>query len=248
MFPLSVALHDNVRQNTDVKNDFRISHFPPPSIDKCINHARLPPVGEENVDYSRNKNRSFYRHVTMLPPRPLLANSTVHVPYPNHARIVHFPHVEETLTDIPLQEEIKLDLSLVSKSTDKSGIDFPPFFKVYDYECRFDEDDIIPLSINNDPNYRKKPMRFSKEFEYKDLKKAIRKKDYILYYLFGIDRTGFFEILRERESFYNFPMKHFIEPLHQEEDRDFYFEEFEDSDSDSDLEAASSSKIDFFDV
>ncbi|CAB4255491.1 similar to Saccharomyces cerevisiae YER180C ISC10 Protein required for sporulation [Maudiozyma barnettii] len=246
MFPLNVVRHDNVRPNTDIKNNFRISHFSSPSIDKYGNHLRLTPVGEENVDYSKNVNRSFYKHVTMLPPRPVFPNSTVNAPRQNHTRIIHPPHVEETLTDIPLQEEIKIDLNLVSKSRDRTGIDFPPFFKVYDYECRFDEDDIIPLTINNDPNCRKKRMRFSKELEYKDLKKFVKRKDYILYYLFGFDRTGFFGILKERESFYNFPIKHFIEPLHQEEDHGFYFEEFEDSDSD--LEDANCSKIDFFDV
>lgn len=244
MLPLNVIQNNNVRSSPYMNNGFKVSHFE--SQNK--NNGHIPINGEENVDFIRNNNEVMYKHVRMLAPRPMFNRQSESLKTRVQPKTMPaVEHLEEDLTDIPLQEEVKIDLSAVSKFYDGRGIDFPPFYRVYDYESRFDEEDMIPLMIENDTIFRRKPMKFGKELEYRALRKSIKRIDYLLYYLFGVDRYGYFQLHNERQSFYNFPMKHYIEPLDQK-DNSLYTLQDHFEDDDFDLESSDNSMTEYYGI
>lgn len=248
MLPLNVIQNNNVRSSSYMNNGFKVSHFQSQTKNKNNANGQIPINGEENVDFIRNDEGFMYKHVRMLAPRPMFNRPSeimdTRLP-PKTIPVVQY--LEEDLTDIPLQKEIKIDLSAVSKFYDGRGIDFPPFYRVYDYESRFDEEDMIPLMIENDTIFRKKPMKFGKELEYRALRKSVKRIDYLLYYLFGVDRYGYFQLHNERQSFYNFPMKHYIEPLIQK-DNSLYRSQDDFEEYDFDLESPDNSLTEYYGI
>lgn len=248
MLPLNIIQNNNVQSSSYVKNGFKVSHFESQTKNKNKTNNEVPIIGEENVNFIRNENPLMYKHVRMLAPRPIgkRPNEIVKTRLQQNTVPV-LPYVEEDLTDIPLREEIKIDLSAVSKLYDRRGIDFPPFYRVYDYESRFDEEDMIPLMIENDAVFRRKPMKFGKELEYRALRNTVKRIDYLLYYLFGVDRYGYFELYNERQSFYNFPMKHYIEALNQKDDS-LYTSQDNFEEHDFDLESSDNSMTEYYGI
>ncbi|CCC68579.1 hypothetical protein NCAS_0B04950 [Naumovozyma castellii] len=104
-----------------------------------------------------------------------------------------------------LNESINLSpvLKPLSKVQDRP-FDCAPFFHCYDYENRvgdMDEDILVKQLLIDDLNGTY-PI-FAKQLEYDELKKNLKKSDRILHYLFGIDRTGYFELDEERTHFYS---------------------------------------------
>lgn len=96
-----------------------------------------------------------------------------------------------------------LDLSN-ERTFDDRGFDCQPFFHCYNYESHFEKDDcesIINKLVIDEMNNRQ-PL-FQKELEFLEIQKMIRRTDYIMFYLLGIDRLGYFKLKQERESFRN---------------------------------------------
>lgn len=84
------------------------------------------------------------------------------------------------------------------------GFDCQPFFHSYNYESRYGRDNyeyIINRLVHDDMN-NKRPI-FQKELEFIELKKMVTRTDYILFYLLGVDRLGYFKLKQEREFFHH---------------------------------------------
>lgn len=99
------------------------------------------------------------------------------------------------------QGTVNLDLSGLPRSYEES-LDYPPFFRARDYESRLERDDyesIIHKMIDSELS-NKRPV-FQKELEFQELQKMVGKSDYLLYYVLGIDKLGFFELKNERDAF-----------------------------------------------
>lgn len=196
---------------------------------------------DENFDGGSGSNSPVYPRPLLLT-KPVKARSTVEVRRPLEKIKQLPPTFEVDVTDIPLHDETSMiDLRMLSKVYDRRGVDFPPFFRTYDYESRYDKDDLVKLTIENDTAFRKRPVRFGKEMEYRELKRSVTTLDYISYYLLGIDRSGYFELAKERAHFMDFPMSHYTVPLEQKdpalgqpddlfEENDFDFDSSRDSD------------------
>ncbi|QLQ82441.1 hypothetical protein HG537_0H02030 [Torulaspora globosa] len=96
-----------------------------------------------------------------------------------------------------------LDVSR-ERTFDDRGFDCQPFFHCYNYESRFEKDDcesIINKLVIDEMN-NKQPV-FQKELEFLEIQKMIRRSDYLMFYLLGIDRLGYFKLKQERDSFRN---------------------------------------------
>lgn len=114
-------------------------------------------------------------------------------------------------------EENSLDLLNVSKFADRS-FDCPPFFHAYDYESRLDPEDygsVLFKAIYDE--IRGEKLVFQRELEYQELRESIGKVDYIMYYIFGSDKTGFFELQRERTMFQESTIQTYTSPLRNPE-------------------------------
>ena len=224
-------ISSNTHKGTTVKKT-QVYHMLSPSV-----YRR----GDENFDVTGSKNESVYDSPFLLT-KPVKARSAMEIRRPRERLKQLPPSIEVGMTDVPLHDETSLmDLSVLSKTYDRRGVDFPPFFRTYDYEARYDTDDVVKLTIENDTAYRKKPVRFGKEMEYRELKKSVKILDYISYYMLGIDKSGFFELAKERRSFLNFPMCHYTAALEQRdqtlgdfdelfEENDFEFDSTRESD------------------
>lgn len=114
---------------------------------------------------------------------------------------------------IKMEDGSTLDLAPVSKIYD-GEFDCQPFFRAYDYENRLEVDDydsILNRMVEGDLN-NSRPV-FYKELEYQELKKFVGITDYILYYVFGIDKLQFFELKEERDKFREFNYGSYTCPL-----------------------------------
>ncbi|EDO15045.1 hypothetical protein Kpol_392p12 [Vanderwaltozyma polyspora DSM 70294] len=86
---------------------------------------------------------------------------------------------------------------------ESSTFDCVPFYKCYDYENRIELDDpyaIVSSMIDYEMKHEK-PV-FPRELEFQELKSFLRFIHIILYYLFGIDRTGYYKLKDERDRFH----------------------------------------------
>lgn len=114
---------------------------------------------------------------------------------------------------IKMDDGSTLDLTPVSKIYD-GEFDCQPFYHTYDYENRLEADDyesILNQMIEDDLN-NSHPV-FHRELEYQELKKIVGTTDYILYYVFGIDKLQFFRLKEEREMFKEFNYESYSCPL-----------------------------------
>lgn len=107
----------------------------------------------------------------------------------------------------------KLDLSSVSKFYDRN-FDCQPFFHTYDYQNRLEPEDYASIlsKIVEDEVNKTRPT-FEKELEFKELKKLVKKYDYIMYYTMGIDKLGYFKLKKERDLFKEYSWKSYTCPL-----------------------------------
>lgn len=121
--------------------------------------------------------------------------------------------------------EFNLDLSLLPKATE-SNFDCQPFYKAYDYESRLDDDAILHVVIQNEID-GKSPV-FHKELEYQELSRFVKTWDYILYFFLGIDKYGFFQLVKERDLFYDQPVAYHKRPLRYTDENDGQSNESDD--------------------
>lgn len=141
----------------------------------------------------------------------------------NSEFIPESPSLERTLAGISnysaeskllkMCDGTKLDLSSVSKFYDRN-FDCQPFFHTYDYENRLEPEDYASIldKMVEDEVYKTRPS-FEKELEFKELKKLVRKYDYIMYYTMGIDKLGYFKLKKERDLFKEYSWKSYTCPL-----------------------------------
>lgn len=108
---------------------------------------------------------------------------------------------------------LQSDSDLVIEECDR-GYDCGPFYHLYNYENRIEPDDYEAIieAIITDEIAGTYPM-FERELEYQELKGLVRKRDYILYYLFSKDYLGFFQLKEERTFFYTYPSIAYTSPL-----------------------------------
>lgn len=96
-------------------------------------------------------------------------------------------------------------VEVIMSDTSDSGMenfDCQPFFHAHDYESRLEKDDyesIINKMILGEMN-NKHPI-YQRELEFQQLQKMVGKSDYVMYYIFGIDKMGFFRLRSERNAF-----------------------------------------------
>lgn len=98
------------------------------------------------------------------------------------------------------------DGALLNVSSDRTfddrGFDCQPFFHTYNYESRFGRDDyesVINKLIADEMN-NTRPV-FQEELQFLEMQRMLKSSDYIMFYVFGIDRLGYFKLKRERETF-----------------------------------------------
>lgn len=108
---------------------------------------------------------------------------------------------------------LQSDSDLIIEECDH-GYDCGPFYHLYNYENRIEPDDYEAIieAIITDEIAGTYPM-FERELEYQELKGLVRKRDYILYYLFSKDSLGFFQLKEERTFFYTYPSIAYTSPL-----------------------------------
>ncbi|CUS22541.1 LAQU0S06e00386g1_1 [Lachancea quebecensis] len=102
-----------------------------------------------------------------------------------------------------------LDLSPLENELPLS-VDFPPFFHLDEYEKPLDRDDYegLCLAALQDEFARKATGEgpvFDRQLEMEEKRCQLSLFEYPLYYLFGIDRTGYFELKEERDRFQSCP-------------------------------------------
>ncbi|QLL32034.1 hypothetical protein HG536_0C02020 [Torulaspora globosa] len=120
-----------------------------------------------------------------------------------HTLVLCRDKLSEGSRPIQLCDGAILDVS-GERTFDVRGFDCQPFFHCYNYESRFEKDDcesIINKLVTDEMNNRQ-PV-FQKELEFLEIKKMIRRTDYLMFYLLGIDRLGYFRLKQERDSFRN---------------------------------------------
>lgn len=106
-----------------------------------------------------------------------------------------------------------LDLSVLTQGQ-YHELDFPPFFKAYNYESRIEPTDyegILEVYMKDEINGTR--PAFAKELEYQELLSKMKKRDYFLYYCFGRDNSGFFELKEEREAFHENQWEAYSAPM-----------------------------------
>lgn len=137
-----------------------------------------------------------------------------------------------------LSDDSKLDLSILSKYT-PNIFDAMPLFHVHRYDPRVDKDDyegkvlaMIEDEMMTDSSDRS--FGFDQHLELDEKRHTTRWFDYPMYYLFGIDRSGYFELKERKKLLYNHPWSKY--------DRASYAdaEEYEELDEDTDLSGSSS--------
>lgn len=130
---------------------------------------------------------------------------------------------------------VPLNLSVLTKFFDGS-FDCPPFFHTYDYESRLEAGDFesVLFKIVDDEAKNTKPV-FQRELEYQELKKFVSKADYARYYIFGIDKSGFFKLKNERELFKESALSAYTSPLKICGDGDGYEGAWDENANPSDL-------------
>ncbi|EJS43949.1 isc10p [Saccharomyces arboricola H-6] len=108
---------------------------------------------------------------------------------------------------------LQSDSDLIIEECDRN-YDCGPFYHLYNYENRIESDDYEAIieAIIKDEISGTYPV-FERELEYQELKGLVRKRDYILYYLFSKDHMGFFQLKEERLLFYAYPSIAYTSPL-----------------------------------
>ncbi|CAR26805.1 hypothetical protein ZYGR_0I00770 [Zygosaccharomyces rouxii] len=132
---------------------------------------------------------------------------------PSLLRTLTYNTNSSTVRLIKMDDGSTLDLSPVSKIYD-GDFDCQPFYHTYDYENRLEVDDydsILNQMVEDDLN-NSKPT-FYRELEYQEMKKIVGITDYILYYVFGIDKLQFFQLKGERDKFREFNYESYTCPL-----------------------------------
>lgn len=111
-------------------------------------------------------------------------------------------------------DQFSMELSRVRRRYE--NFDCGPFFRARDYESIYDEDDVMRLMISGNGE---EGVGFEKELEYRELRdNTVGKWDYVLYYLFGVDRHGFFELCERREQSMVLPLRSCLQPLRYAEE------------------------------
>ena len=111
-------------------------------------------------------------------------------------------------------DQFSMELSRVRRCNE--NFDCGPFFRARDYESIYDGDDLIRLVISGNGQ---EGVGFEKELEYRELRdNTVGKWDYILYYLFGVDRHGFFELSERRKQSMALPLRNCLQPLRYAEE------------------------------
>lgn len=229
MKPLNIIPHNSKRKLLFPKQNIRTHDIPEKSVAKNEFYEPIHLIEEENLENYKQYGLLLGDEI-LTKPEPVAINRGL----ADDHQLGKLSDMKKLEPSRVLDQERIIDLSVLSKFYDGKNVDYPPFCRAYDYENRFDEDDLVQLTIYNDDNNGKTQLIFNKELEYNELKQFVGKLDYILFYIFGIDRQGFFELSKERDNFYNFPMNHYIEPLPQ---RDESIDDNYLDDQDIDLES-----------
>lgn len=114
-----------------------------------------------------------------------------------------------------------LDLSSLANELPTS-VDFPPFLHLEEYEKPLDRDDYegLCLAALQDEFMRiatgEGPV-FDRQLEIEEKEGQLSFLEYPLYYLFGVDRTGYFELKEERDRFQSCPWSRFANIKKQSE-------------------------------
>ncbi|CEP63279.1 Isc10p LALA0_S07e06524g [Lachancea lanzarotensis] len=114
-----------------------------------------------------------------------------------------------------LSDDEILDFGPLAKELPKS-VDYPPIFRECDPERRLENDDYegICLAMLQDEISRivdRKSPGFERNLELKEKEGQLKAFDRFLYYVFGIDRSGYFSLLQERNEFTNRPWARFLQ-------------------------------------
>lgn len=185
-----------------------------PSVKLQGNFPEIGDLGEVQTKY--------------IPESPSLLRTLAHSYSTNSSPVTKLMRINDTSL---------LDLTSVSKIYD-DGFDCQPFYHIYDYENRLEADDyesILHQMVEDELN-NQRPV-FEREMEYQELKKMVGFTDYILHYLFGIDKLQFFQLKEERDKFQEYTYESYTRPLNypeiegeeeeEEEECDVVYEEDE---------------------
>lgn len=117
---------------------------------------------------------------------------------------INFDLDKNTADDISFTEHLTLGTTSEFMHNIESSFDCQPFYHVYKYENRFKKNDRFSL-LNQfiEDELNNNEVRFPRELELKELEQFLKPKEYFLYYVFGLDRYGYFKLRDERDRFYN---------------------------------------------